>query len=426
MSQASAQIQKISGHPGPVPGANAEPTYTVCKLIDTTTCIGCKACEVACLEWNGYPFRETVFDNSYQTMPQTEWNYWNLIKFNEVERGDGSVSLLMRKDQCMHCAEPGCLAACPADGAIVQYSNGIVDFQQEHCIGCGYCVSGCPFNIPEVQSRQRRRCSSARCASTASRRDSSLRASSLAPPDACISEAKDDMKDLAEHARSAIARSLRIRERRRLRSAGRRRDGRDLCSARCDQSGGIWRFAQGSAYSVDGPALERAGEVDRQSRDGGRSSGRRVSLHAFRSEAGGGVGRTERWTIMSTSHAIPGSRASRIVRYTLDERIHHWLAGRELCLLPDHRSGVLVAIFVLARRHSRRRRYGALLAPMVRRGFSISVLWMYKLWGKAMATTDADRAWSKAMKYYVENEDEKLPPIGRFNYGQKLFFWLML
>jgi len=55
----------------------------------------------------------------------------------------------MRKDQCMHCEDPGCLRACPADGAIVQYTNGIVDFQQEHCIGCQYCVSGCPFDIPK-------------------------------------------------------------------------------------------------------------------------------------------------------------------------------------------------------------------------------------------------------------------------------------
>jgi len=55
----------------------------------------------------------------------------------------------MRKDQCMHCADPGCLRACPADGAIVQYTNGIVDFQQENCIGCQYCVSGCPFDIPK-------------------------------------------------------------------------------------------------------------------------------------------------------------------------------------------------------------------------------------------------------------------------------------
>jgi len=124
----------------------------VCKVVDVTTCIGCKACEVACVEWNKYPFRETTFDNTYQTMPTTEWNYWNLIKFNEHQREDGTLMWLMRKDQCMHCADPGCLRACPADGAIVQYNNGIVDFNQENCIGCQYCVSGCPFNIPKLNS----------------------------------------------------------------------------------------------------------------------------------------------------------------------------------------------------------------------------------------------------------------------------------
>lgn len=50
----------------------------------------------------------------------------------------------------MHCADPGCLKACPAPGAIVQYSNGIVDFISDNCIGCGYCVTGCPFNIPRI------------------------------------------------------------------------------------------------------------------------------------------------------------------------------------------------------------------------------------------------------------------------------------
>jgi formate dehydrogenase iron-sulfur subunit len=63
---------------------------------------------------------------------------------------------LMRKDQCMHCAEPGCLVACPAPGAIVQYVNGIVDFQSEHCIGCGYCISGCPFDVPKFQAESRK------------------------------------------------------------------------------------------------------------------------------------------------------------------------------------------------------------------------------------------------------------------------------
>ena len=160
MSNGNLEIKAISGHRGGTPGggeyhrsdgsnrSGATRDYDVCKLVDTTTCIGCKACEVACVEWNGYEFRETTFADTYQTMPDTEWNFWNLIRFNEVENDNG-LQWLMRKDQCMHCEEPGCLIACPADGAIVQYTNGIVDFNQANCIGCQYCVSGCPFNIPK-------------------------------------------------------------------------------------------------------------------------------------------------------------------------------------------------------------------------------------------------------------------------------------
>jgi len=123
MSQETLRIQKISGHAGTVPGEDTQREFTVCKLVDTTTCIGCKACEVACVEWNDMPFSQTTFDNTYQTMPDTRWNYWNLILFNEHEREDGTLQWLMRKHQCMHCAEPGCLEACPADGAIVQYNQ---------------------------------------------------------------------------------------------------------------------------------------------------------------------------------------------------------------------------------------------------------------------------------------------------------------
>jgi len=156
MSQATLRIQKISGHAGSVPGQDTQRDLQVCKLVDTTTCIGCKACEVACVEWNSMPFSPTTFNNTYQTMPDTRWNYWNLILFNEHEREDGSLQWLMRKHQCMHCAEPGCLEACPADGAIVQYSNGVVDFQQSNCIGCGYCIAGCPFNVPKLNSVTKR------------------------------------------------------------------------------------------------------------------------------------------------------------------------------------------------------------------------------------------------------------------------------
>src|ERR1700686_2398736 len=130
MSQAATELIRISGHAGVVPGKSLNREFQVCKLVDTTTCIGCKACEVACLEWNGYTFTETTFDNTYQTMPETAWNYWNLIGFNEHERADGSMMLLKRKDQCMRLPDPGDPEACPADAAIVQYGNGIVDLYQ--------------------------------------------------------------------------------------------------------------------------------------------------------------------------------------------------------------------------------------------------------------------------------------------------------
>jgi len=197
MSQATLAIRRISGHAGAAPGKDVERDEIVCKLIDTTTCIGCKACEVACLEWNGYTFTDTVFDNSYQTMPETAWNYWNLIKFNEHEREDGSITLLMRKDQCMHCADPGCLAACPADGAIVQYTNGIVDFQQQNCIGCGYCVSGCPFDIPKFNPTTKKMF---KCTLCVDRVSEGLEPACIKScPTGCLHfGTKDDMKDLAE------------------------------------------------------------------------------------------------------------------------------------------------------------------------------------------------------------------------------------
>jgi len=123
----------------------------VVKLIDTSKCIGCKACQSACLEWND--MREPVgvnvgvYDNPHDLTP----NMFTLMRFTEWDNPKtGNLEWLIRKDGCMHCEDPGCLKACPAPGAIVQYANGIVDFVKENCIGCGYCVKGCPFNIPRI------------------------------------------------------------------------------------------------------------------------------------------------------------------------------------------------------------------------------------------------------------------------------------
>ena len=129
--------------------------FTVAKLIDTTTCIGCKACEVACQEWNDQEFTLSGLGGSYQTMPDLAYNFWNLIKFNEEER-DGKMSWLMAKYQCMHCVDPGCLRACPAPGAIVILENGTVDFNHQNCIGCGYCITGCPFDVPRLSPKTKK------------------------------------------------------------------------------------------------------------------------------------------------------------------------------------------------------------------------------------------------------------------------------
>lgn len=145
---ATLNIVRASAGP-PAPGIRTEPV--VAKLIDTSTCIGCKACEVACQEWNDLPPEATSQSGTYQTLPDMTSNFWNLIRFSEHDTDD-RFHWLMRKDQCMHCEDPGCLRACPADGAIVQYTNGIVDFNQENCIGCQYCVTGCPFDIPKFNS----------------------------------------------------------------------------------------------------------------------------------------------------------------------------------------------------------------------------------------------------------------------------------
>jgi formate dehydrogenase beta subunit len=126
--------------------------HTVAKLIDTTTCIGCKACEAACQEWNdnGFTVGTASFGGTYQTKADLEYNFWNLIKFNEFQRSDGGIVWNMAKYQCMHCIDAGCLRACPAPGAIFRRENGIVDFDQAKCIGCGYCITGCPFDVPRL------------------------------------------------------------------------------------------------------------------------------------------------------------------------------------------------------------------------------------------------------------------------------------
>jgi formate dehydrogenase iron-sulfur subunit len=148
-------IKARSASDTPPPGART--TLEVAKLIDVSRCIGCKACQSACMEWNELRDEIGQQTGSYTNPADLSDQSWTLMRFFERETGpNGDLEWLIVKDGCMHCEDPGCLRACPAPGAIVQYSNGIVDFQEEHCIGCGYCLTGCPFDIPRYSKQDKK------------------------------------------------------------------------------------------------------------------------------------------------------------------------------------------------------------------------------------------------------------------------------
>lgn len=126
-------------------------------LTDSTVCIGCKACEVACKEWNDVPGDGFVFTGlSYDNTRALGHSTWRHVKF--VERAApgaapadaGYRSNVFRwdfsSDVCKHCERAGCLEACPT-GAIVRTEFGGVFIQPDVCNGCGYCVVTCPFGV---------------------------------------------------------------------------------------------------------------------------------------------------------------------------------------------------------------------------------------------------------------------------------------
>jgi formate dehydrogenase iron-sulfur subunit len=117
-------------------------------LTDSTVCIGCKACEVACKEWNqvpadGYALSGKSYDNTLALGHST----WRHVKF--VERAPlegGVVRWDFSSDVCKHCENAGCLDACPT-GSIVRTEFGGVFVQPDVCNGCGYCIVACPFGV---------------------------------------------------------------------------------------------------------------------------------------------------------------------------------------------------------------------------------------------------------------------------------------
>ena len=171
----------------------------VAKLIDVSKCIGCKACQVACLEWNNLTEEVGVNVGVYDNPHDLTENTWTLMRYTEYENAEsGNLEWLIRKDGCMHCEDPGCLKACPAPGAIVQYSNGIVDFVHDKCIGCGYCIKGCPFNIPRLSKADSKVYKCTLCVDRVAVGQGPA-CQKACPTQAIVFGTKDEMKQWADH-----------------------------------------------------------------------------------------------------------------------------------------------------------------------------------------------------------------------------------
>ena len=119
----------------------------VSVLVDTTRCIGCRSCEVACAEAHGLPVPEISDEANalaFEKQRQTSITQWEVVNRFKTEKGEVFV-----KKQCMHCNQPGCVAACLVK-AMQKREEGPVTWDG-NCMGCRYCMISCPFDIPKFE-----------------------------------------------------------------------------------------------------------------------------------------------------------------------------------------------------------------------------------------------------------------------------------
>lgn len=118
-------------------------------LYDPTKCTACRGCQAQCKQWNENDEGEgekTVNIGSYENPPDLSPKTWIKMEFRESEK-NGKVRWLFTRRACLHCTDAGCVRVCPVD-AVYHHNNGFVAYSKDTCIGCGYCVEACPFNVP--------------------------------------------------------------------------------------------------------------------------------------------------------------------------------------------------------------------------------------------------------------------------------------
>ncbi|MEW6381879.1 MAG: 4Fe-4S dicluster domain-containing protein [bacterium] len=124
-------------------------------LIYPERCIACRACQVACKQWNQLPAESTTNLGSYENPPGLSFNTYTQIHFREMKTEHGMQWLFLKR-QCYHCTDAACMLVCPSPGAIEKTPEGAVILNPDKCIGCKYCVNLCPFEIPQFDERSRK------------------------------------------------------------------------------------------------------------------------------------------------------------------------------------------------------------------------------------------------------------------------------
>lgn len=127
------------------PAQDQDPEEFIGILVDTTRCIGCRACEVACGETWDLHVPDVLEDNALEAPRKTSDKQFTVVNRYETEKGHVFV-----KKQCMHCHQPACGAACPTE-AMEKHKNGPVTWDGGRCIGCRFCMVSCPFDIPKFE-----------------------------------------------------------------------------------------------------------------------------------------------------------------------------------------------------------------------------------------------------------------------------------
>ncbi len=117
-------------------------------LYDASRCVGCRACQMACKDWNKLPGETTDAQELYETPLGLSADTWTLIKLNKSGQADWHFF----NYQCMHCTDAACVAVCPT-GALFKDERGFTALDQEKCNGCGYCAQFCPYGVPHLKTK---------------------------------------------------------------------------------------------------------------------------------------------------------------------------------------------------------------------------------------------------------------------------------